>query len=657
MSEFRFLIDGDEVNSLDIGGQNTFEYEIRRDDENVLRDVPHIKPTFYDDAYKKICDIIKADGICAQFPVKVLFREKPNERFNLEYNGQIKGPGLTFTLFDEETGCSCETNIIDDSYQANIKQNQEQEVYLNEEKSLNEQTISPLIPRSAKMFNPTNGDYEYTIEAYKISDVLKYLISYLSDSQVELITNYFDSGEGEDLYLSKAYELRNQNGSEIPQLSYKELHNELDVIYFLGREYNISSKEFFTEQRDEMFDDEVVLTLKNVSNIEFKTDTNRLYSRIKVGADNYSPFNDDTASFRELNLTTHREESFNIKNGCNRNKVLDLVNKFIIGSNTIEEILKGNDSFDDNIVLFQAEEVNGELRAKQFLTYSTKPYYNENLMNFKKLQRWKEQIQEQINDIVGTSAYEDTFWEYRPFISGLAAINDTGRWIAKQNYTNISFECKTIAALQARYQATQTPVNDGQYRVRLSLYHLDASNAILNTYDSSWQTYLTDGATHELNFISPQINVNAGERVQFWIRFEHVSDGTGPFGSIGNATASWKAGFTAPSVTDKVKRAVDSGFSGAGFFSPSNALEQAVAHKKVVFDFDINTDEKDNKINEVSFNHVICKDEFENLVAKKRGTIEVDNEELVFHSSIKSVFYNYETSIARFKVITNDVIC
>jgi len=100
----------------------------------------------------------------------------------------------------------------------------------------------------------------------------------------------------------------------------------------------------FFEQDDE------ILTLSNVANIIMSFNKDELYSNVDIGS---KSFDDDVVlSYPPLNFKAFKEENYTILGQCNVDKTLDLVSKYIIDTNIIEDILVNDeDKYDKKIFI------------------------------------------------------------------------------------------------------------------------------------------------------------------------------------------------------------------------------------------------------------------------------------------------------------------
>jgi hypothetical protein len=273
--------------------------------------------------------------------------------FETEFDGIIQLTKITDYDVDKRI---IKTKIFDAAYDSNISNNKSLKAYLDVGTSKNGDTISAVTPVNISFFNPTANYNSYlapTYEGYRVFDAFKFIIDYMTDGTVGFESSVFDvGGEFYDWFLFNGKELRvsSGNGEQI-EVSFKDLFKELDkkcnLSFAIEPTPSGYDPEFQLrlEQTSYFEQNDALSTLENVKDIKMKFNKDELYSDIDIGSDD---FNDNVdLSYPPISFKSFREENYTVKGQCNIDKTLDLVSKFIIDSNVIEDVvINGSDKWD-----------------------------------------------------------------------------------------------------------------------------------------------------------------------------------------------------------------------------------------------------------------------------------------------------------------------
>lgn len=273
-----------------------------------------------------------------------------------EFNGIIQIPQIS--KFDV-TQNIIQTKIFDDTFDAKINNNKSIKAFVDVGTSKNGEDITPASPVEIEMFNPT-GDFIsgwVDCEGFRVFDCFKFIIDYITDGQIGFKSDLF-SGEYYNWMLFNGKELRVANppgGGDQVEVSFKELFQEINKktnISFAIEPDDDPSFDFRLRLEETSYfeQDDSILTLDNVPNIMMSFNRDELFSNVAIGS---KSFDDDLVlSYPPLNIKAFKEENYNLLGQCNIDKTLNLVSKYVIDSNVIEDVVVNNvEKYDKKIFL------------------------------------------------------------------------------------------------------------------------------------------------------------------------------------------------------------------------------------------------------------------------------------------------------------------
>lgn len=349
---------------------------------------------FSGDGYDFIYDIDQCRSFCSEVQIKV--EELCSEEGNYEdfFEGLIKMGDVKFYM----NLCTCESPIIDNSYYARIKNNASIEAYPHVAKSKNGVDISAATISICRMFRPSTGVVGGDRKAYRVFEILKFLVAFMSDGEVGFRSDYFDTGEMKGLFLTNGIHLKDNDithyqNADIGKISFQSLNDELYKIANLGFMME-PGPVLRLEPADYFYGDTVIDTLDFASGVVKKTKTEQLYTYVNFGSDKIITQEDYPAlSFPdEINFLGFKDEKLHLSGQCNTDVTLDLKGSFVRSSNVIEDLLDGVtaatvNEYDEDFIFVSAEDVGGGVyEAIQYDTFNigVLPYfYNGNLTNDK----------------------------------------------------------------------------------------------------------------------------------------------------------------------------------------------------------------------------------------------------------------------------------
>ena len=414
MSKWQFYLDGSLVNDPIGFDDSVINLERDQDIDGLFVKYTN-KLKWYGAAYTYIKSVFEAN-FCNLISVKIYYKCNDGS-YDLLFSGTMI---LSEIEFDEQR-CEINATIEDDSFSGRITRNKNIKAKVSVALSKNAVVITPVTPASIVFFAVSTGNNIAGLrDCYSAYDCFRYLIDFMTDGTVSFASDYFSTGDGSNVYVTTGKEIRTFNHSEIPMVSFK------DLFVNLRKKYNISfSIKLIAGQRVFRIEDEAyfyqttaLTTLPNVPDIQVKVDDRRLYANVKVGNSNT---NDDYPALHypvDIHFLNWKQEQYHVLGDCNNDISLDLVNDWIIDSNSIEDILvNGNDANDEAIFLITSD--NGTNANKGNPFGLAPPYfYNRELMNDVVIPRWLGGIPNSIAAYLGNG--NDEFEAHRTADTAIA---------------------------------------------------------------------------------------------------------------------------------------------------------------------------------------------------------------------------------------------
>lgn len=429
----KFYINGIEIQETPVGWQD-YTHAIRLDRElKGVFEVVDVSVTFMFDGYQMLKAAFDANGYCFSYPIVIKMNDGVGNYLDV-YTGTLYFKDIEFTEGGEGYGAKCQ--ITDNSFFSKIYNNRNLKAKVYVGKSKSGIDITPVDYWRVTFFNPTTGTYyshlsgagyERNDTGFKVYQVLKFLVDFMSDGQVKFISDTFDSGGiGEGAMITCGIVPRFTSGvigtgltqelfeENWPDLSFADVLKELDKEYNLGFKagYDGATPYIRIEEWDYLFPENVLQDFPDVEKLKRKTATELLPAKLLIGSENTE---DETfLSFPEsIRFLGFNSEDYAIVNNCNTDRELDLVNKWIISSNIIEDLVTQSGApttYDSDIILINTilDNANywGDAVQSDWLG-SGKYYYNELYINSNKAARYLGSIPADIAAYLGN--VDDTF--------------------------------------------------------------------------------------------------------------------------------------------------------------------------------------------------------------------------------------------------------
>jgi len=433
----KVVINGIEITETPDGWQD-FTTTLRMDREfKALFEITEVPLTFFFDGYQLLKSAYDANGYCYSLPVSILRLNKDNQYVSI-YEGLLFFKNIEWTEGVEGFAAKC--TFTDNSFFAKIRNNKDLKAKIFVPKSKSGLTIPQADYWRMTFFNPTTGTYyshitgvgyERQDTAFRVYDVLKFLVAFMTDGTVEFISDYFNTGgKGEGAMITCGLIPRFTSGAigtgvtqelfeqNFPDLSFSDVFKELDKSHNIGVQIGLNGAAPFIRIEDNafLFPDTELQTLPNVETLKRTVATEYLYSKVILGSECTT---DETfLSFPEtIRFLGFQTEEYVIVQDCNTDRVLDLKNEWILSSNTIEDlVLNGATTaptiYDSTIILINTVldygNIWGDAVQSNWLTNIVPPYYyNEFYNNANKAQRYLGGVPANIAAYL--SATDDTF--------------------------------------------------------------------------------------------------------------------------------------------------------------------------------------------------------------------------------------------------------
>lgn len=401
MSVFRFYLDTGIIDEP--AGWDELKYSITRDmDNNFLYPRINGELVFTGAAYNHLNELRLSNSFCFSSTLLIQIKCTDSAEFLDYFSTKIYISQCEFNTFR----CECTAPIRDDGWATLIQKNKKIEAYVNTNKTKNLQDITPIDKYNCIVFNPYTGiNYPLPVWGmFKVYDVLKNYVAFMSDNQVVFSSTFFSSGDGAGLYLTTGQNLRTQTLDSTAlfpgKTSFEKLYNALRGKYNVGMgiRYTGGTIILEIEESEYFYTSGSIFTLQNIRDeIRFFKEE-RLFSSITLGnldfleqaqCDN----GNGICTFPQFDLLMFANENFGILGDCNVDRKLETqtIDNITCDANIIEDCVRfENTSHDQEIILIECEVI-GSLQLAALKTNFGSPItyvYNYNLRNEACAARW-----------------------------------------------------------------------------------------------------------------------------------------------------------------------------------------------------------------------------------------------------------------------------
>lgn len=372
-------------------GVGDFTEELDRDAKNRFISVKYASTlTFVLDGYEYLNDRFTEDGYCSDVQYEA-YHECAGRR-RLCARGVIKVADVKSNL----TRCEAEASIADDGLGAMIVDNDEIPVAPLADKSKNGEDITPVTTFLLEVFDPQDNIAPADRSAWDWWDAIQHAVQYITDGQQALVSDWYDALPDDERYaITTGRELRTgADDEERITWDFKSLFMEMAIKYdlWLGVQRVNDLPVLRIEPQSYWFGSNTVITNTDIQDLVRSIDAGMLWAKVNVGSDIAERQYAGGLSLPFIPLRGHTKEEFHFSGVCNTKETLDLVNEWIIDTNTIEDIfVNGNDEHDEELVLIQYDRTTSKATKGYYLFPTPIDFpalYNERLLNINVLGRY-----------------------------------------------------------------------------------------------------------------------------------------------------------------------------------------------------------------------------------------------------------------------------
>ena len=534
-------------------------------DLKALYEVVDVSLTFYEDGYRLLKSLYDSNGYCYSLPT-IIYRLGDDANYKVVFNGTLFFKDIEFSEGIEAYGAKCK--FSDNSFFSKIRNNRN--IKAKPYVGLSKSGIS--IPQAdywrTTFFQCSSGSYyshitgagyERQDTSFKVYDILRFLVDYMSDGEVEFRSEFFNTGgEAEGDMITCGLVPRFTSGAigvgitqelfeeNFPDLSFSDVFKELDKIYNLGIQAGYDGAKPFIkiERATFLHPDNTLMNLPNVATIKRMTASDLLPAKVKIGSETITDesFLSFPAKIRFMGMNS---EEYAVVNDCNGETEVDLVNTWIIDTNTIEDLVENGattapTSYDSTIVLIRTildvTNVWGDAVQSNWLTNPAPYYYNEAFINSKKAERNLGGIPANIAAYLSTT--DDTFTSESSAVDPLVGYYTKS--VADEKIVQADVELTDPSNNYDPANFRYTSVKDGVYTffgsvnvelfefigflraedITLFIRRTNSSNVTLSDTPISTVTRTTPANSSTITGLSGSVNVvmSATDRAYLWVK-------------------------------------------------------------------------------------------------------------------------------------------
>jgi len=340
--------------------------------------------TFFGDAYGYISNLVLTQGMCNSVD---LLLKIGNDSLSDYFEGIIHLTDISAMNVSRE---SIRTPIADNNLSSYIFNNKNVKAYISANKTKSGDTaIAATNLAGFDLFKPSNGLYLYSRDnVYTVDQAFSFLVKFMSDNLMTYSSPFFGTGgKRVGLVIASANHLAT-NADLNPYLSFEELFSEMNKLFNLSMriDYTGALPDLIIDLTDNLYIDTPLQTFTELKDLLITFEKGRFYSRIDIGSKVTQDYGGGTFTMPNANFLGFKEETYYLTGQCNIDRTLDLVNKFILDSNIIEDILVNqNDSYDETVVIIDSDyPVTSQAHRYDNIISGATFVYNLNLSNFEK---------------------------------------------------------------------------------------------------------------------------------------------------------------------------------------------------------------------------------------------------------------------------------
>ena len=291
-----------------------------------------------------------------------------------------------------------EFKVDDASFYSKIKANKSVESNVDVTLSKNLVPIIAPVHFDLDCHKVSNGTfYAQKRNAYKLYDVIKYFIDFMSDGTIGFDSECFGVGGIYEAYcLVDGKELYDHLHITSPRLSFQKLFEDLRKRFnvrfaMIG---SITSPVMKLEPNAYWFNSTDTFTMPEPpEEVLLNVNQSLLYANVRVGSEKYETTS--AMTFPDVqSLVAFREETLHFEGTNNVDNTLDLVGSLVISNSSIDlclEKLSGYESYNDDVFLIHYNPGTNQTISSDWLGLGHH-FYNETLNNVNILNRWSDSL-------------------------------------------------------------------------------------------------------------------------------------------------------------------------------------------------------------------------------------------------------------------------
>jgi len=369
------------------------------------------------------------ESICQDVPVLVEQSFDEGNNFTFIHRGKVFVSDLKIDLLKGVVT----VKVQDDSFYARINNNKNIQTSILAGSTKNGIAIPACNFYKTSMFVPAtgvlvpDGTPAGTRNAFKVIDVMRYLVRFMSDNEVEFESDFLD--DDLQLMITQGFSIR-VDGIVTPmwEVSYQQMFDNIrkcrDIGWTIEYPTDTTTKPVLRlELKSYFFTETDSLIFADPEKIKTSVKTDEIYAVIRAGSQIIADF--PYCQYPEdIRFNGFKEETFYPLGQCNLDAELNLVKSFVVSSNAIEDALvHGSDSYDDDLFLIHVENIDDGAQTADAVgsnPFGTTPpqFYNMELINSNVLESFYGTIQGGLvagfinfstNDFLATKTVEEVY--------------------------------------------------------------------------------------------------------------------------------------------------------------------------------------------------------------------------------------------------------
>jgi hypothetical protein len=336
--------------------------------------------TFVGDGFKYLYDLKITDGFCRKVELRI---EVPTQQGTNVVTGYLF---LTDCKFNH-TKKTVECEVTDSTYGIFLSEAKELKISPLADISRDGTTITAVTPVGLTLFAPSTGaDLATDAYTFKIAEIYEHLIKYLSNNTLQFSQSYFTAAF--NFYFCNNYYMRNRGNVPDLQFSFDEIQRgcfKLFGLWFKLDNTTIPATFTLVQGESNFFEDYDSITWNNIRDLKEEFYPERFFSTVGVGDSDAIIERGSTYQLPTVPLVGFREETYNAANDCVLENTLDLKSEWVIDHNKIEQIVVAGEDSETPVLIYGDASDNAQKGT--YGKDGVMRYYNEELLNFKVLER------------------------------------------------------------------------------------------------------------------------------------------------------------------------------------------------------------------------------------------------------------------------------